>query len=140
LCEAAQRLVDAAHRRCADAASEHPFVQRGFEPDALESLARLRDAIAARGCGRWRRHLRWALLGTLRDVASVKVGWPYQRPGVDRDAPYHDPAARFLSRAEMIAEDIELASGKRPSGRVVRGDARSASSSRRVGGGQDFDA
>jgi hypothetical protein len=138
--EAAKRLVHIAEDRSSDGASEHPLVQRCFEPGALECLARLRDAIAARRRDRWRRHLRWALLGTLRDVASVKVGWPYQRPAVDRDAPYRDPAGRFLARAGMIAEDLELALGKRPSGRVVRGDARSRSSWRRAAKGGAFDA
>jgi hypothetical protein len=140
LLEAAQRLVHTANGQRGEATSEHPLVQRCFEPKVLESLARLRDAIAARPRDHWRRHLRWALLATLRDVASVKVGWPYQRPALERDAPYRDPASRFLARAGMIAEDLELAPGERPSGRVVRGDARSASSWRRAVEVGAFDA
>lgn len=138
--EAAQRLIDVAQDKGPNGSSEHPLVQRCFEPEALESLAQLRDAIAARSHDRWRRHLRWALLAALRDVASVRVGWPYQRPAIDRNAPYRDPAGRFLARAEMIAQDLELGPGKQPRGRVVRGDARSLSSWRRAAEPGAFDA
>jgi hypothetical protein len=137
---AAQRIVDSAEGGSADGAREHPLVQRCFEPAALESLARLRDAVAERPRDRWRRHLRWALLGTLRDVASVKVGWPYQRPALDRDPPYRDSAERFQARADMIAEDLDLPPGSRPSGSVVRGDARSVVSWRRAAQDGAFDA
>jgi hypothetical protein len=122
-----------------DISSEYSLVRRCFEPAVLERLVALRYAVAEPKRSPWRRYLRWALLGTLRDVASVKVGWPYQRPGVDRAAPYTDPVARFLMRAEMIAKDLERDEA-RPRGRVVRGDSRSARSWTRAAGGQRFDA
>lgn len=130
---AATRLVDLAREFAPDPAQEHPLVQRCFDADTLMELAALRDALAERAREPWRRQLRWALLATLRDVASVKVGWPYQRPALERDAPYRNGPARFLQRIEMIAEDLEKA--ERPTGRVVRGDARSVTAWRRAGTG-----
>lgn len=137
---AAAMTVEAVTRSTGlDISSEHSLVQRCFEPAVLERLVALRHAIAKPKRSPWRRYLRWALLGTLRDVASVKVGWPYQRPGVDRSAPYTDPVARFLIRAEMIARDLEP-DAARPRGRVVRGDSRSARSWTRAAANQRFDA
>ena len=138
--DAAERLAEIAASRTADLGAEHELVRRCFEPVVLERLAALRDALTERPREPWRRHLRWALLGTLRDVASVKIGWPYQRPALERAAPYTDPTGRFLARAEMIAADLALEKSERPSGRVVRGDARSAAAWRRAAGGVQFDA
>jgi hypothetical protein len=137
--QAAAGLVTDATEASVDVDREHPLVRRCFEPNVLQTLASLREAITAGRRSPWRRYLRWALLGTLRDVASVKVGWPYQRPAVNRVAPYSDPAARLLARAEMIADDLATAE-TRPSGRVIRGDARTADAWRRAAAGERFDA
>jgi len=132
----ATRLLDAASELAPDPTSAHALVERCFEADVLMDLAALREALAGRPRDPWRRHLRWALLATLRDVASVKVGWPYQRPALERDARFTDAPTRFLQRVEMIAEDLE--NEERPTGRVVRGDARSVTAWRRAG--SDFGA
>lgn len=133
---AAARLISVASDSAPDPMSEHPLVQRCFTPDVLSELASVRDALAGRPREPWRRHLRWALLATLRDVASVKVGWPYQRPALEREAPFSDASSRFLQRVELMAEDLE--NEERPTGRVVRGDARSVTAWRRAG--SDFGA
>lgn len=123
---AAITLTERAGQLEIDLSCEHEMVRRCFEPRTLSRLVALRDALSAKRRNPWRRYLRWALLATLRDVASVKVGWPYQRPDLPRDAPHRDPVARFVARAEMMADDLE-GDRPRPTGRVVRGDARSAS-------------
>jgi hypothetical protein len=120
-----------------DPEGEHPLVQRCFESDTLASLVSLRDALPPRSP--WRHHLRWALLGTLRDVASVRVGWPYQRPGVERVAPFDDAVVRFVARAELMADDLE-AHGPPPLARIVRGDARTPGAWRRASQGERFHA
>jgi hypothetical protein len=119
--------------------AEHPMVRRCFTEPVLRELVSLRAELERPPRSSWRTHLKWALLGTLRDVASVKVGWPYQRPSVSRAAPHRDPSARFLARAEMMAADLETGpplSG----GSVTRGDARRADSWRRAARGHLFDA
>jgi hypothetical protein len=140
LCRAARLAVElAAEAGDGDLESEHPLVRRCFDRATLQHLVALRNAVVSPKRSPWRRYLRWALLGTLRDVASVKVGWPYQRPGVGREAPYGDAARRFLTRVEMIGEDL----GKdttRPRGRIVRGDSRGAGAWTRAAAGQLFDA
>lgn len=122
---AAETLLETAAATPARAEHEHALVRECFEAETLAQLAGLRDSIAVMSRNPWRRHLRWALLATLRDVASVKVGWPYQRPKLGRRAPYRDPAARLLARAAMMADDL-ASDGPHPTGRVVRGDARRA--------------
>jgi len=121
-----------------DDQAEALLVRRCFEPNVLRVLVGLRVALERPARSPWRRYLRWALLATLRDVAAVKVGWPYQRPDLPREAPFRDPTARFLTRARMMAEDLEDA-GPRPDGRVVRGDARTSSAWRRAAAGAPFD-
>ena len=87
------------------------LVRQSFAPDVLGQLLALRKLVRERDQGVWAPYLKWALLGTLRDVASVRVGWPYQRPTISRQAPHTDPVARFRWRAAMIAEDLALVSG-----------------------------
>lgn len=135
----AAALVATASVAPADPKKEHHLVQSCFDADVLAQLGGLRDALASDTRNPWRRYLRWALLGTLRDVASVKVGWPYQRPALDREAPYRDAAARMLTRVGMIADDLKAPKPK-PTGRVVRGDARSAAAWRRAAAGDRFAA
>jgi hypothetical protein len=71
----------------------------------------------------WKLHAKWGLLATLRDVASVKVGWPYQRPAVARAAIYGDPLQRFVGRVDMMVDDLKVA--PEPQGSDVhQGDSR----------------
>lgn len=119
LLEAAER-VGLAPKLPADGEAE--LVRRCFDIERLEELCGIREAIEEEAT--WRGHLMWALLGTLRDVASKKVGWPYQRPGQPRRPLIKDPRARFIARAAAMAEDLE----KEPlqgSGRALLGDSRS---------------
>jgi hypothetical protein len=84
------------------------LVQRSFGPDVLERLLAIRSLVREYDQEVWAPYLKWALLGTLRDVASVRVGWPYQRPNVSRQPRHADPIARFRRRAAMIVEDLAL--------------------------------
>jgi hypothetical protein len=86
--------------------SEHELVRRCFDDEVLAELVGLRTAIVRSADQTWSTYLKWALLGTLRDVASVKVGWPYQRPALERVAPHSDPIKRFTQRAQWMAEDL----------------------------------
>jgi hypothetical protein len=90
------------------------LVRQSFAPDVLGRLLTMRSIVRERDREEWTPYLKWALLGTLRDVASVRVGWPYQRPTISRKAPHADPIARFKRRAEMIAEDLALLSRTPP--------------------------
>jgi DNA methylase len=92
------------------------LVRRSFAPEVLGRLLAIRSVVRERDQGVWGPYLKWALLGTLRDVASVRVGWPYQRPTVSRQAPHADPLARFSRRAAMIAEDLALLNGPTSAG------------------------
>jgi hypothetical protein len=99
------------------------LVQRSFDEPVLHRLALLRQAIRSRSKRVAAPYVKLALLATLRDVASVKVGWPYQRPGQQRIARHRDPVERFLIRAGWIADDLKSI-GPRPSASVICGDAR----------------
>jgi hypothetical protein len=122
----------------ADPSEEHPLVQRCFDSKVLGELAGLRDALAERHT-RWNMHLRWALLGALRDVASVKVGWPYQRPALTREPPHKDPSERLCARASLMADDLGTKIAPPPA-RVVRGDARTPGAWRSASNGHVFGA
>jgi hypothetical protein len=118
---------------------EHDLVRRCFENSTLSKLVGLRESIVSTAPSTWSDHLKWALLGTLRDVAAVKVGWPYQRPALARSAPHRDPIKRFLQRAQWMAED--LAGAADPLGStVVAGDSRESSPWARMIEQQPFDA
>jgi DNA methylase len=110
------------------------LVRRSFAPGTLGQLLAMRRLVREYSQETWASYLKWALLGTLRDVASVRVGWPYQRPTIRRRAPHADPVARFKRRAVMIAEDLTLVSAA-PSGGtqavVACGDSRDADAWRR---------
>jgi len=105
------------------------LVRRCFTSDCLEHLVALREVIQSHRGEAWAPYLKWALLGTLRDVASARVGWPYQRPAKERQPRCGDPVDRFRHRAHIIAEDLAAmpsAAAETVSdlGRVVVGDAR----------------
>lgn len=136
---AEQTAERARQHRAPDTATEHPLVRRCFTEPVLRELVALREELESGPRSSWRGYLKWALLATLRDVASVKVGWPYQRPSLSREAPHRDPGARFLARAEMMAADLESGPGN-PGGSVTRGDARRAASWKRAAAGRHFDA
>jgi len=107
----AHEVATLAHRSgssvLASADSEPDLIRRSFAGDTLRALLVLRLLIRERLKDRTALYLKWALLATLRDVADVKVGWPYQRPGVARKPPHSDPIARFEARARVMADDIE---------------------------------
>lgn len=112
------RAIDPAH----NVTSEADLVQRCFDPGVLAALITLRERI--RVSDAWAApYLKWALLATLRDVASVKVGWPYLRPALARKAPFTDVWRRFAVRASWIAEDLADRTIRRDSV-VVHGDSR----------------
>jgi hypothetical protein len=94
---------------------EADLIRRCFDPATLLDLVALRTAVHELDddCP-WRQYLKWALLASLRDVASVKVGWPYQRPGTARRANYSDANARFLQRAIDMSDDLATLSSKPP--------------------------
>lgn len=108
-----------------DVQDEHDLMRRCFDGSVLSKLAGLREAIIS-SPSLWTDYLKWALLGTLRDVASVKVGWPYQRPSMSRSAPHRDPIKRFLQRVQWMADDLAGASEPLQS-RVVCADSRESS-------------
>jgi hypothetical protein len=67
--------------------------------------------------------MKWALLGSLRDLAVVNVGWPYQRPARERIPPYGKAVKRFQQRVAVMVEDLKAVTDV---GRatVVQGDSR----------------
>ena len=87
--------------------SEPDLIRRSFADDTLKTLLVLRLLIRERLQDPAALYLKWALLATLRDVADVKVGWPYQRPGIARKPRHSDPIARFDARVQAMANDIE---------------------------------
>lgn len=125
LLRAGSRLLDQP-QTVVDAAGETELVRRSFTPEVLGTLLSLRAAIVSMPADDPNvSYLKWALLATLRDVAGVKVGWPYQRPGVARTPRYSDVQARFRLRFSQMAEDLRSAK-EWPDGpaTVVIGDAR----------------
>jgi hypothetical protein len=121
LTEAAEALAKRAP--LGPVSGETQLVQQCFDESALAVLVGLRNELQqAGGVGPWTGHLKWALLGTLRDVASVKVGWPYQRPQVSRRAPHVNVGERFVERAQMMEHDLADASDA-DGCRVVSGDS-----------------
>lgn len=123
-------VADAIERRCRErdpnvaVGEEVDLVQRCFSVAVLEALVGLRSGVEALGASnQWQKHAKWALLGTLRDCASVKVGWPYQRPALARIAVHQDPLKRFRERVEMMAIDLDHAREPLSSG-VIQGDSR----------------
>ena len=119
--------------------TEHDLVTRCFDPVTLSQLAGIRQAIIAQKTNPWATHLKWALLATLRDVASVKVGWPYQRPALTRSAPHRDPKKRFMQRVRWMEEDLDDAPPALGSA-VIAGDSREAGPWHKVAGTQTADA
>jgi len=111
---------------------EPELLRRCFSDDVLVSLLAMRDAVWASPT--WSLpYLKWALLATLRDVASVRVGWPYLRPALQRRPPFADVTARFKTRVRWMVEDL----ASRPSpveGRVIAGSSTDRASWKGVRG------
>lgn len=129
LVAAAERAVEASTPQPTELEPE--LVRRCFSPSTLDALVGLREAVRQAADSPWHNYLKWALLGTLRDVAGVKVGWPYQRPALERTAPHRDAARRFVQRVQWMAAD--LAGAPSPSGSViVAGDSRQSTTWRRA--------
>lgn len=118
----------------ANTSTEPDLVTRSFAPGVLLQLVELRGLIARREHWPNFRYLKWALLATLRDVAAVKVGWPYQRPGVARNPRHADALVRFAARVSEMAEDLGVAGMTTFTGTVVNGDSRSELSWRQLPG------
>lgn len=133
--EVSEALVSTESDAAAVTAEFAPLVQQSFDESVLHRLALLRHAIQSRSECVAAPYVKWGLLATLRDVACVKVGWPYQRPGQQRVPRYRDPVERFLVRAGWIADDLENL-GPRPSASVVCGDARDPIAWANLGHGQ----
>lgn len=121
LVAAAERVAQSWRPRAT--AAEPELVRRCFDEPTLATLVGLRDAVLTTSDPEWQDYLKWALLSTLRDVAAVKVGWPYQRPALERSAPHRDASRRFVQRARWMAEDLDAAASPEGS-TVVSGDSR----------------
>lgn len=104
--------------------AETDLVRRSFSDDVLGQLLALRSLIKERVDEPGGLYLKWSLLATLRDVAGVKVGWPYQRPGVARKARYNDPLARFETRAGLMADDLDGLDGTATASQLLIGDSQ----------------
>lgn len=122
--EAIANLFERADRFEVDLDLEPALVRKSFSDAVLEDLVKLRMAIAAGAGAAWNRHLRWALIAGLRDVARVMVGWPYQRPDLVRAQRVADPRAALATRARTMELDLNQQPAR--TGRVVRADSRLA--------------
>ncbi len=95
---------------------ETELVRKCFEGRVLLQLIGVREILKAASDQPWTPWLKWALLGTLRDVAHVKVGWPYQRPSSSRKPPFADVSTRMRQRVGWMVEDLrQLINGVGPS-------------------------
>ncbi|WP_197024649.1 DNA methyltransferase [Cellulomonas sp. KRMCY2] len=120
----------AARETPASLSGEVELVRRSFGDTTLGALVAMRDLIKKEQDRPGAGYVKWALLATLRDVADVKVGWPYQRPGSPRKPRFSDPISRFEDRVEMMAYDLEelaAESAIRPYAQVITGDSREPS-------------
>lgn len=123
-----------------DTECETALVRRSFSPQVLSTLVGIRSAVKADE-SEWAPYLKWALLGVLREVASIRAGWPYQMPTQSRRPIAKDPRQRFLLRVRRMAEDLgSVASGVVADGRVVCGDARLSASWSNLLGDEALDA
>lgn len=123
--ERAKELLAEAPETITD--GEADLVRACFSAAVLADLVCLREAVRELDGDPWQPYLKWALLGVLREVAVVKVGWPYQRPGQTRKARHTDPVARFVARAGWMADDLAALPAAVPPPRrmaVVTGDSR----------------
>ena len=106
-----------------DTHDEHELIRRAFAPEMLGLLVTLRERIR-NSKSVWREHLDLALLANLRSHAAVKVGWPYQLPRQPREPRSNDPAALFIRRTGLMAEDLERSDASHSAAQVIHGDSR----------------
>ncbi|WP_422773663.1 DNA methyltransferase [Plantactinospora sp. WMMC1484] len=133
--EAARSILAQRLRSGKSRAEDQPdLIRRSFDGQHLEQLVALRDLIKLRD-DEYAPYLKWALLAALRDVASVKVGWPYQRPAVSRKPVFTIPMQRFVERAILIEEDLQQDQPLQKTAIVLCGDARDSNSWGRSGVG-----
>ena len=123
-----------ASKKASQLAKESPLVLRCFDGNTLCKLVSLRAGIAT-APENLRRYLRIALVGVLREVACVKVGWPHQRPALQRTPRFSSPTDRFLKRVGWLIDDLVEADGPRR-GRVILGDSRSRHAWKQLLGGR----
>lgn len=102
---------------------EQPLIKRCFSPAVLEKLVAMREAINQLQDDPFHLHLKWCLLGILRDCASVKTAWPYQRPSVARLPRSSDPCRAFLHRADFMEHDL-YSTSLEETGSIYTGDSR----------------
>lgn len=130
--EAANTVVAAQQSRPkASVEAEPDLIRRSFDIDVLAVLVGLRDEIVQLGHP-WALHLKWCLLGSLRDLACVRVGWPYQRPGVAATPRMKDPLAAFKRRVSWMVADLTASQKFGGEGQVMRGDSRTESAWARI--------
>ena len=116
---------------------EPDLVRRSFADETLYALVSLRQAVVAHANDPAAEYLKWALLASLRDVAQVKVGWPYQRPAASRKPRHTDVLKRFQARALAIASDLDSVSldvSASSTARVVTGDSRDSAAWAKLSG------
>ncbi|MEU7751445.1 DNA methyltransferase [Micromonospora sp. NPDC049171] len=141
LIRAAEHLVGLAESTAGSAASlldnEAELTLKCFKPDVLARLVALRDLISNGEAESWKSYAKWALLGTLRDVAAVRVGWPYQNPTKAKKARFTDPLTRFRQRIEWMAADLRSVGSQSSSStlHVVHGDSTDSGSWASLGQG-----
>lgn len=117
----------------ADPEAETSLVRRSFKGQTLRELVALRRSVESAESS-IAPYLQCALVGCLRDVASVKVGWPYQRPGVERQPTHRSLKQRFVCRVKWLIDDL----AKLPSdadASVTVGDSREQETWNRALGG-----
>lgn len=102
--------------------AEPELVQRSFDAPVLDELLALKRSVQKTDAIE-QQFLKWALLGTLRDVAAVKVGWPYQRPSIPRKPRFSSALKRFRQRFAWIVTDLQHTQASPCSGYVIHGDA-----------------
>jgi hypothetical protein len=101
--------------------SDEPQVLKRFIPEGkLRELAAWRDS-AESVEGPWRMHLRWLVLGALRD--SVGRSWPYPSKRRAAAARGLEIADLVRNRAELMAQDL-AAAPRLPTARLIHEDAR----------------
>jgi hypothetical protein len=110
--------------RVEDHKAEPSLLGRSFAPETLSDLLALRKAVREERNNVVRPYLKWSLLACLRDVANVKVGWPYQRPGVVRKPRHTDVVQRFQQRVDFVVQDLGSLTDDGLERRVVVGDSR----------------
>lgn len=134
LLAAARKLVNSSRAVCEAVGKEiyreSELIRRSFDPQTLSKLVAMRALIKSEQGTIWAPYMKWALLATLRDVASVRVGWPYQNPTKQRKARFGEPFERFLQRVTWVSEDLSgIRCDAEPRQRleVVHGDSTAAS-------------